>query len=432
VLYLILASFAAKKGRANRFVARAVVAQRIDASFANAEKQPTANRREACMRKVLSILTAGILLGVAPLTAQQPCPRSPVVINTPEDQLMLAVNGADSPQAQVDALNKFLTDHADSKFIPCVDEYLTATYVKLQDFDKAIEAGEKDVAAEYLDVNLIVNLLKAYVGAGKASDSAFDLINKAPQVIHDEIMMTTTGTAAEIEKARQAATEQSKEVQAYMEYAFFQLLPRVTDAAKRVQDLDAFVKAYPNTPNINQVNVQYFAAYQLAGDADKMFEYGNKAAEADSTNVSTLNLVADAFATAKQPHVKEASDYATKALDVATGMQKPENMTDDQFKAFKDTQMGLAHATLGYVALEEGSKTHHVAPAIKEFNEAVDLLASNPQLQARTLYFLGYANEVLYPPNHRAAADALTKCAALDTPWKSQAEDLLDKVKRAH
>jgi tetratricopeptide (TPR) repeat protein len=384
------------------------------------------------MRKLLGILTAGILLGAAPLGAQQPCPRSPVIINTPEDQLMLAVNGADTPQAQVDALNKFAADHADSTFIPCVNEYLTTTYLKLQDYDKAIEAGEKDLAAQYLDVNLIVNLMKAYVGAGKASDNAFDVINKAPQVIHDEIMMTPAGTAEEVEKAREETSARAKDIRAYMEYAFFQLLPRVTDPAKRVQDLDAFVKAYPETPNMNQVNVQYFAAYQLAGDAAKTFEYGEKAVASDPTNVSTLNLVADADATGKPPHSKEAGDYAKKALDLATSMQKPESMTDDQFKTFKDMQMGLAHATLGYVALEEGSHNHRVAPAISEFKAAVDLLESNPGLQARTLYFLGYANEVLYPPNHRAAADALTRCAAMETPWQSQAQDLLEKVKHAH
>lgn len=384
------------------------------------------------MRRILGILSAGFLLGVANLGAQQPCPKSPIVINTPEDKLMLAVNGADSPQAQADALNKFAAENADSKFMPCVNEYLTMTYVKMQDFDKAIEAGEKDVAAQYLDVNLITNLLKAYVGAGKAADAAFELINQAPQLIRDELMQTTSGTAAGAAKEHEDSEQLIKDVRAYVEYAFFQLLPRVSDGAKRLQDLDAFVKAYPDTTNTNRVNVQYFAAYQMTGDAEKVFEYGNKAVESDSANVATLNLVADAFATSQKPHTKEAGDYAKKALGIATDMQKPEGMTDDQFKTYKDTQLGLAHATLGYVQLTEGSASHHVAPAITEFKTAVDLLAANPQLQARTLYFLGYAYEVLAPANHRAAAEALTKCAAMDTPWKSQAEDLLAKVKHAH
>ena len=56
------------------------------------------------MRKL--ILSARFLLAVANLGAQQPCPKSPVIINTPEDQLMLAVNGADSvPDIAIGRIN---------------------------------------------------------------------------------------------------------------------------------------------------------------------------------------------------------------------------------------------------------------------------------------------------------------------------------------
>jgi tetratricopeptide (TPR) repeat protein len=428
VMYLILAPVEARDPREEPS-SQNESTRRGDAAF----HAPPAIKQEACMRKLLlGIMTAIILSGAAPLQAQQPCPRLPVVINTPEDKLMLAVNGADTPQAQVDALNQYAADHADSKFIPCVNEYLTMTYVKLQDYDKAIEAGEKDLAANYLDVNLIVNLLKAYVGAGKASDNAFELINKSPQQIHDEIMTTSSGTAEEVAKARKAGEDQAKNIVAYMEYAFFQLLPRVTDAAKRVQDLDAFFKAYPNTPNMNQVNVQYFAAYQMAGNPDKMFEYGEKAVASDPNNVSTLNLVADAYATAKQPHLDQAGQYAQKAIELATNMQKTEGMTDEQFKSTHDTELGLAHSTLGYVEMQKGARTHRVATAIKELMEASDMLAANPALEARALYFLGYSYELEYPANHHLAEEALSKAASLDTPWKASAQDLLEKVKKAH
>jgi tetratricopeptide (TPR) repeat protein len=374
------------------------------------------------MHKSLWGILAAVLLCPATLRAQQPCPGLPVIINTPEDKLMLAVNGADTPQEAADVLTKYVADYPDARFTPCANEYLTMTYVKMQAFDKAIEAGEKDLAANYLDVNLDVNLLKAYVGAGKAPENAFDLINKSPNLIQVETMRSTSENAAET----------AKDVRAYVEYAFFQLLPRVTDPSKRIQYLDAFVKAFPDTPNVNQVNLQYFAAYQLARDSAKMFEYGQKAVAADPKNVSTLNLVADGYATSNPPHLDEAAEYAQKALDLTTAMQKPEGMTDDQFKASQDVALGLAHSTLGYVAMQKGVKTHHMADATKELKTASDLLASNPSLQARALFFLGYSYELSAPANHRLAEEALTKAVSLDTPWKAQAQDLLDKVKKAH
>src|SRR6516162_11846982 len=140
------------------------------------------------MRKLLqAVLMTGFFVGALPLAAQTPCVGLSVVANTPEDALILAVNGAEKPEDQVAALEKFAQEHADSKFMPCVYEYLTSTNVKLNNFDKAIEYGEKDLAANNLDLNLAISLLKAYIGAGKANDGAFDIISKGPDLIKKEI-----------------------------------------------------------------------------------------------------------------------------------------------------------------------------------------------------------------------------------------------------
>src|SRR5215831_1208648 len=140
------------------------------------------------MRKLLQAVVAiGFCVYALPLAAQTPCVGLSVVANTPEDELMLAVNGAEKPEDQVAALEKFAQAHPDSKFMPCVNEYLTSTNVRLNNFDQAIEYGEKDVAANYLDLNLAINLLKAYVGAGKPNDAAFDIIVKAPGLMKTEM-----------------------------------------------------------------------------------------------------------------------------------------------------------------------------------------------------------------------------------------------------
>lgn len=382
-------------------------------------------------KKHLAIVTVMIGLGAWPLRAQQPCHGSPVVINTPEDNLMQAVSRAENLQDQIAAFNKFAQENSGSKFLPCVNEYLTVTYLKLQDYDKAIEAGEKDLAANYTDLNLAMNMLKAYVASGKVSDSAFALVLDGPRMLHDEMTPTISLNvpAAEAEKARKATEDQAKDIRQYLEYSFFQLLPRLPDAPKRLQYLDAFLKAYPDTSNMNQVNFQYFLTYQRANNPEKMFEYGEKAVSSDPTNVSTLNVVADGYANA-QAHLDQAGQYAGKALQLASSMQKSQGMSDEQFKSFRDTQMGLAHSTLGYVELQKGSRTHRVATAIQELKAAAVLLEGNPSQEARALYFLGYSYELQHPANHLLAAEALTKAANLESPVQAAAKDLLEKVKR--
>src|SRR5215469_16802950 len=248
-----------------------------------------------------SIAIAVLILccGALPLAGQQPCPKLSVVVNSPEDQLLLAVNGStDSPQDQIAALDKYAAAHADAPAMTCVNEYYTAIYAKQNDFDKAISYGEKDLAANYQSVNLYVNLMKAYVGAGKATDNAFSVINKAPdQIKAESTPARPAGTSdADYQKLQADAVETGKQFSGYMEYAFFQLLPRVTDANKRVEYLDAFAKAYPDSPNAGQLYFQYLVAYSALNNPAKANEYGQRAIAADPNNPTTLGMIADDYA----------------------------------------------------------------------------------------------------------------------------------------
>lgn len=386
------------------------------------------------MRNLLHVmLLAGCLSLAWPLGAQQPCPGFSVVVNTPEDELMLAVNGAENPQEQIAALDKFANEHSDSKFIPCVNEYYTTAYLKLNNYDKAIEYGEKDLATNYQNINLMLNLTRAYVASGKASDPAFDVIFKAPEQIKTETSPTKPSSAsdAEWQKTLQELAEQTEGWRANLEYSFLQLLPRVTDGNKRVQFLDSFMKSYPESKNAAKINLHYFLAYQMANNPAKASEYGEKAVASDPTNVETLNAVADYYATTLQSNLDKAAEYAKKVLELAPAAKKPENMSEADFKSYRENHLGLAHATLGYIVFLKGSKAHKVAPAIQEFKTAVDLLGANPTLQGRTLFYLGYAYEVIYPPNHKLAAEALARAAGIANPWQGQANELLAKVKKA-
>ena len=367
--------------------------------------------------------------------AQTPCPNSAVVINTPEDQLTLAYNGAaDSPQEQVAALDKFAQANPDSKFMPCVNEYYTMTLVKQANYDKAIEYGEKDLAVNYRDLGLSVNLMKAYVGAGKASDNAFDVIMKAPDLIKKETAPSRPAKATDEEwqKMQQDSAELAKDVNDYMMYAFFQLLPRTTDAAKRLDYLAQFEKAYPAaaTQSPGQLNFQYFLAYDMAGHGDQAGPYAEKAVAGDGDNPQVLNLVAYDYAN-RQTSLDKAEDYSKKVLTLVPSLKKPDGESDDQFKTDQNNQLGMAHVTLGYVYFQKEAKAHKVEPAISELKTAAELLGGNPQLRGQALYYLGYAYEVQAPANHHAAAEALTQAAAIQSPWQAQARDLLTKVKNA-
>ncbi|HLY63421.1 MAG TPA: hypothetical protein VKV95_21990 [Terriglobia bacterium] len=393
------------------------------------------------MRKLtFAALLTGWLLYAMPLSAQVDCT---VVVNTPEDQLMLAVNGADGPQEQVAALDKYAAAHAETKFTPCVNSTYTAAYLKLNNFDKAIEYGEKDIAANALDINLMLNLLKSYVGAGKANDTSFDVIDKMPNQLKVESSASRPAKMSDEEwaKAQQDMAAQMKDERAYAEYAFFQLLPRVADPPKRVQYLDGFMQAYPDTPNVGQVNYQYFVAYEYAGNPAKADEYGEKAIAADPNNVEYLVALANDYSAPLQPgqpdtpahklKMDKAEEYAKKVIQLVPTIKKPEGVSDDQFKITQNNQLGLAHLSLGLVEYQLAFKTHKIATTIQEFKTAADLLGANPELQAKALYLLGNAYEFGTAANHKAAIDALTRASSLQSSFKGPSADLLAKVKKA-
>jgi tetratricopeptide (TPR) repeat protein len=387
------------------------------------------------MRKMsIFLVLLGLLVFAGLLQAQQVCPGLPYVANTPEDELMQAVNGAEKPEEQIAALDKYAQEHADSKFMPCVDEYYTMKYLKLNNYDKVVEYGEKGLASNYKDAMLMINLLKGYVGSGKVGDSAFDAVNQAPDVVKAESNPPKPPTVsdAEWQKELEDNAAQAKDELAYVVYAFLQLVPRVSDPNKRLEQLDRFAKTFPDdaAKNAAQMNYDYFVAYRMANKGDKAIEYGEKTIATDPNNLEAFNFLAYAYALG-QTNTDKAIGYATKAIQLAQNAKKPEGLSDAQFKQEQDNQLGIAHLSLGYINFVQGAKTKKLKPAIDELKTAGDLLAANPDLQGQALYYLGYAYESGYPANHKAAMEALSKAASLQSRWKAPADDLLTKVKKA-
>ena len=389
------------------------------------------------MRKMtICLAVLGLLVFAGLLQAQQVCPGLPYVANTPEDELMQAVNGADKPEEQIAALDKYAQAHADAKFMPCVDEYYTMVYLKLNNYDKVVEYGEKGLASNYKDAMLMLNLLKGYVASGKVSDSAFAVINQAPAVIAAESKPARPPgvSDADWQKAVEESAAQAKDELAYVVYAFLQLVPRVSDPNKRIEQMDSFAKTFPDdaAKNAPQMNYDYFIAYKMANKPDKATEYGEKTIATDPNNLLAHNLLAYDYAIGRT-NPDKAADYAKKAIELAQQMKKPEGVSDAQFKQEQDNQLGMAHLSLGYLDFTRAatSRSKKLGPAIDELKTAADLLAANPELQGQALYYLGYAYESGYPANHRGAMDALSKAASLQSSWKAQAEELLGKVKKA-
>jgi tetratricopeptide (TPR) repeat protein len=383
-----------------------------------------------------AVLLAGLMVWSWPLAAQEGhnCSTYAIIVGTPEDKLMLAVNGTDDPNAKVAALEKFVQENANSNYAPCAEEFLTKNYVKLQKYDQAIAAGEKAVAANYLDVSFLEDLLQAYMASGKAGNEPFDLIMKAPAQIKAETIVakTTTESNAQYEAAKQSAMQRAQNDTTYMVYAFFRFLPAVTDPSQQIKLLDQFAQTYPDAAKerAGLLNYRYAIAYTQSNQPEKADDYAEKAIAADPNNIEALNLVSYDYALRRRTNQAKAEEYAQKVITLVPTIKKPEGVTDEAFKAQQNTQEGMAHLTVGYLELEKTGASHRTAGAIKELQQAAELLSANPELQGEAYYFLGYSYEALYPPNHREAEAALGHATSIQNSMQGQARELLAKIRR--
>lgn len=385
------------------------------------------------MRSLPQLFILVVFLGGAStLTAQQLCRGFTVVMNSPEDKLMQAVNGSATAQAEVQALDAYAQTNPTSSFMSCVEEYYAAAYLKENDYPHAIEYGQKALAAHDQNELLLVNITKAYVGSAEAVPEAFAVIMMAPAEIQAETPRARPSGASDADWQKTQSDDQAeaKDITAYMEYAFFALLSRVQDTNQRIQYLDQLTKTYSDSGLQGRADFQYFVAYKMLNQTAKADAYGEKAVAEDPNNVDALNLLAYDYGIGRT-NLHKAAEYAAKVLQLAPQIKKPVAMPEEQFQSELNSKLGLAHLTLGYVNFVESTRTKRIAPAIDQFKTAISLLDNNPFYQAQALYFLGNAYEFQYPPDHRAAAAALERAASLKTPVAAQARELLAKVRAA-
>jgi len=269
------------------------------------------------------------------------------------------------------------------------------------------------------------------------SDTIFTVINKVPDQVKTEVsapVRPAKATDEEWAKIQKDSAELGKDSHDYAVWAFFQVLPRVTDPAKQITYLEPFLKVYPEVEKDQaaQVNLIYFQAYQTQGNYPKTVEYGDKVLATEPNNVKVLNTLGLIYAWAlSPPSVEKAAGYAQKAQAAIADLKKPDGVDEAAFKTEKDTQLGIAHLILGYAALLRAEKTGRLAPAIDELKTASGLLDANPALEGQALYYLAFSYERGYPANHPAAAAALNKAVTLPGPFQDPARALLAKVRVA-
>jgi tetratricopeptide (TPR) repeat protein len=200
------------------------------------------------------------------------------------------------------------------------------------------------------------------------------------------------------------------------------------DPAMQIQLGEDFITKFPMSKYLPGVYSTLTNAYYATGNMDKMFASGAKALELTPNNVDVLALLAMAIPRREKAtnpdyaaQMKNAEDYAHRAIELMPTLEKPPNVDDATFEKAKNDKLSLAHSGLGLIDLNmkkdyEGART--------EFTQAVALAASPDPVD---YYLLGNADAQDGYLN--GAIAAFEKCSATG-PLTAACKAREDSVKK--
>ena len=196
------------------------------------------------------------------------------------------------------------------------------------------------------------------------------------------------------------------------EEAAYQAFHKTTEQLdKKIKLGDAFLAKYPGDRYSAAVYEELCYTYYEKKDLASFYMFSDKglALFPDDVHLLALNgwVTPRAF-TPDEPgadtKLDNAESQARHALDVLSKMEKPTNLTDEQFAQFKTGEAAVAHSGLGLIHF----RREHYDDSAKELQIAI---AGEANPDTTDLFILGADLENM--SRYKEAADAFDRCAQI-------------------
>ncbi|MBZ5542394.1 MAG: tetratricopeptide repeat protein [Acidobacteriia bacterium] len=226
----------------------------------------------------------------------------------------------------------------------------------------------------------------------------------------------------------QAPQEQAKSPQwkSREEYDAFQAMSNEKDLHKKITLADAFLQKYADTDFKDLVYVVMMQTYAQLNDAPKAMDAARKALQANPDKLEALTYLSYAFPfvfKATDPdavtQLSQAENDAKHGLDVLQKLQKPAQVTDEQFNQYVKSQRAVFNGLIGFVALQRKD----YAAAVTSLKAAVE---DNPS-DAYAFYRLGVAYVSSEPRDYDNGVWNLARSSSLAKASNNPAQSDIDK-----
>ncbi len=210
------------------------------------------------------------------------------------------------------------------------------------------------------------------------------------------------------------------------EYNAFQAMSKETDPNKKLSLADAFLQKFSNSDFKYLAHLQMMQAYQQLGQADKAVGEAREVLKDDVANIQALQYLAFALPFLYKPadanaatELSNIESTAKTGLDALAKVQKPPNVTEEQFNTAIKPVRAVFNAALGFAALQKKD----YAAAITSFKAAMD---DNPN-DMYTTYRLGVAYLSSATPDYSNAFWYLARAVSLGKTNKAPDEAGIEK-----
>jgi len=216
------------------------------------------------------------------------------------------------------------------------------------------------------------------------------------------------------------------------EYDAFQAMATEKDPNKRISLAEAFLQKFANSDFKANAYVAMMQTYAQLNNVDKAVDAAKKAVEADPDNSDALVYVSFVFPFVFKTDDPDAAAKLSRAdadarhgLEVLQKLQKPANVTDEQFNTYVKGQRAILNGGVGFVALQRKD----YAAAITSFKAAAE---DNPS-DVYTFYRLGLAYLYSSPPDYDHAVWSIARAVSLAKASQNPAGTEIEKyLKRAY
>ncbi|MCS7314748.1 MAG: hypothetical protein RMI94_01745 [Bryobacterales bacterium] len=367
------------------------------------------------------VLLVALLLAAGAGLAQRQ--RFTINAETPEGQLLQQIGEQEDPAQKLALLEKFATLYPNHEAMPWVWAHTVRVAAKANQFDKALEAGEKALALDPADLETAHEALKA----AEAKKDPATLIAWAGKVSAAARKVAATPKPKEEDEVEdwKTAVDFARQLDVYTEYSLYALALQTPDARQRIALIEALEAQNAESQYLPQIANLRFIAYLQAGQAEKAVALAEKVIEKDQSNEDMLLAVADSYRRQKKDPEKVLG-WCAKALELAATKPKPEGVTEEVWQTRRRQVTGRAH----FVAGMTHAAQNNWAAADRELRAALPGIADDALMNAEALFYLGLANfrmgeKDCEPARILDAVNFTKQAAAIKGPYQAPARQNL-------